>query len=150
MTDLVPVTKTVRETREHLETFLRTAHLRGRLLTDPRDLVPVRLADGRFQVEIRMLMPPERLTRRARLARWSKRHDVLSAMLKALAFGLVITLVVGGLLVALFLVVINSIGAGAFFAAGVLLLLLGAGSLFSRRRGHSEHDGYGFHWTKCK
>jgi hypothetical protein len=149
MTDLVPVTKTIVETQEHLEAFLRTAHLRGRLLTDPGLIAPVRLESGKFRVQVRMLMPPERVTRKARMARWSARHDVLSAMLKALVFGLAVTLLIGGSLVMIGYALYSYFGSALVMGAAAAVALAGL-ALLSRTSAHRSHDGWGFHWTKCK
>lgn len=158
--ELEPRSEVIVDHPKRLEHLLRTADQRGRLLTDPADIRPRRLADGRYQIRVTMLLPVAPTTRFDRAAaafgraqaarrRFERENPVLTAVAKALAF--VGALFAGFmLLIATFFAWLRSADVGGFGPAVLVLaaaLLLAWAALI--RRTARQKQGYGFHWSKC-
>lgn len=143
MTDLIPVERTIVDRDPlRIERVLRARHRAGQLLTDPESIRPFRVA-GMHAVTVRLLEPAPPVS-------WSARNPTLSAMTKALAFGLAVVAVPGALVVLAVTLVVHAVGAGTLVGGGFVILALALALSRSGSRAHSGHKGEGFHWSKCK
>jgi hypothetical protein len=150
MTDLVPVTRTIVDTADRLEHYLRTASADGRLVTAPEDIRATAMRSGHYAVTVTVREPAASLTRRQRSAAFERRHPILVPCMKALTFAVIVLGLVAGVLFAIGLLIMRTVDLrtlGGFLIAALVLTAVA----FGRSGGsHSGHKGEGFHWSKCK
>lgn len=152
MTALVPVTRTIVDNPQALESMLRAAHQQGRLVSRIEEIkaAPTARDPNLWWVQVQLLEKPGW---RVRLARLDAEHPIAGPMLKALAFGLIVVAVLLGVVVGLIEVVAHTVsGRDVSVGLGVLVLLaVLAAFAFGRTPGrHASHDGKGWHYTDCK
>lgn len=159
-TDLVPKRVPIIGNRDEVAMVLRVQHERGRLLTDPAHIRPVMLPDGRYQVDVQLLVKTEPRTqppaphrsplraladaRRSALA-FGDRHPIVTALIFVLSlFGLGL-----GLIVALVKMLGDELLQAAGYAVGGLVVFA-VFALISLGGDKGHKAGYGYHYTKCK
>jgi hypothetical protein len=150
MTDLVPITRTVVDDAEPLADALRAMHAAGRLVTAPDTIRATPTKGGKWWVRVQVLEPAPKPIRRQRLADFDRRHPILGPCLKALAFGLTVLSAVAFVLVAVGFAIARTIGWATVGAALFAVASLAAMLVALASSGHRGHDGWGFHWSKCK
>lgn len=149
--ELVPVTKTVVDTADRLEHYLRTASAAGRLITPPEDIDPVALKSGHYAIRVTVREPAPRLTWRQRSAAFDRRHPILGPCLKALTFGGTLALLVVGSIVGIVLIGYHAIGAAVLGKAVLVIIGSAAAALIlTVLSSRGNHKGMGWHYTKCK
>jgi hypothetical protein len=150
---------TVRGAPEHLVNVTRGLADRGRLVTRPMDIVPVRHPDGTASVRLRVMtaVTVPRRSVRTTVRAWSDRNPVATAVGKALSWGLAVSLSVLGLIVGVgyavkwaLLGLLHGLNLAKLGGGGLgLLAVIGLLYLFGSRVNHSGACT-GLHCPGCK
>lgn len=134
-----------------LESTLRNLYARGVLVTPPARISPVETRSGVLAVRVVVREAAPKTSRMERARLWSLEHEVMSALIRAGAFGLLFASLVLGALLLILAAVRAAVATVAHMAGGgVALVCLGIAIIWLMGSISRGHPCRGLHCPGCK